>query len=209
MKSRNLRISLKMWNSACWSIEKLLKVPNYVFWWCLGSFEMIFDKNIFQTFLIGKFFLAEIQNFWNFSPEFACEWQKLCLVFFRAIPSSTRGHKHTERCTRTCYSWFVPVAAPKLYVMSVPSPPVQAKRTPGHNEMLIFLDFQNPCPRNWYDHSSWNSTELNYSGVLQIDIVSAFVLISTALSMTCKHGSKITIWVISGAKRGKIRWIFV
>ena len=55
------------------------------------------------------------------------------------------------------------------------------------SKIMIFCDFQNASPRKWSGHLRWNSTELNYSRVLQLDIVSASVLFCMPLYMTTEH----------------------
>jgi len=58
------------------------------------------------------------------------------------------------------------------------------------------LNFQNACPRKCSAHFLRNSTQLEYSRILQTGGVSAATLISTPLVMTCKHGRKVDISIM-------------
>jgi len=54
-------------------------------------------------------------------------------------------------------------------------------------DITNLVDFQNACPRKWFDHFFWNSNQLNSRVLMPIDVVSGLVLISTLLCMTCEH----------------------
>ncbi len=61
---------------------------------------------------------------------------------------------------------------------------------------LDFFDFQNASSRKCSGHFPRNSTQLNNPTVLQTGAVSAAVLISTPLAMTCEHRRKIEISIM-------------
>ena len=50
-----------------------------------------------------------------------------------------------------------------------------------------FFDFQNASSRKWYRYFRWNSSDLNYTTILQIDVVSTCVLIPMPLCMASEH----------------------
>ena len=62
----------------------------------------------------------------------------------------------------------------------------------------IFCYFQNASPRKCSGHFLRNSTQLKYCRILQTGRVSASVLISIPLTITCEHGRKIDITMIMG-----------
>ena len=63
-----------------------------------------------------------------------------------------------------------------------------------------FVDFQIACPRKWCGHFQLNSIKSNYSGVLQIDGVSASVLIPVEFCEKCEHGKKIDFYTFQKSR---------
>jgi len=55
---------------------------------------------------------------------------------------------------------------------------------------VIFINFQNACPRKWCGHFRWNSTESKYYRVLQTDVVTASVLFPISKNFTSEHSQK-------------------
>ena len=177
------------------AMQKVLKIHCIHFLGSLGWFQMIFERiEKIQLCARKKFFGRKscfFEIWWFLDKFFQC-------VNFRDAPTLSvavlwsqkwdlQSLSHMSMMYRTVFT-----KTSELRNSGAHYEMVKMCDLPQHNlDLGQIFDFQNACPPKWCGQFRWNSIELNYSGVLQIDAVSVFLFIRTPLCTTCEHGRKI------------------
>ena len=168
----------------------------------LHPIEVLWDATNWWSFSFGSHFYTTYHDLWTWSKNryfhyergrlfaiFKMHLRVSALVIFWETPLnwSTIGYYKLVQC-QLLHSF--------VHHLQWPANMVEKSILPWLWERSIFFNFQNACPRKCSGHFLRNSTQLKYYRILQTGRVSASILISTPLAMTCEHGPKIDISIM-------------